>query len=70
MARAALGLGDGRKTLPVIPPAFEFILSEQTATKAPGGSQACAPMVLAVYVQQQRESMLPDHVVQRYADPW
>jgi len=27
-------------------------------------------MVLAVYVQQQRESMLPDHVVQRYADPW
>jgi hypothetical protein len=35
-----------------------------------GGSQACAPMVLAVYVQQQRESMLPDHVVQRYADPW
>jgi hypothetical protein len=26
-------------------------------------------MVLAVYVQQQRESMLPDHVVQRLADP-
>ena len=33
------------------------------------GSQACAPMALAVYVQQQRESMLPDHVVQRLADP-
>lgn len=29
------GIGDGRKTFHIIPPAFEFILSEQTATKAP-----------------------------------